>query len=460
MAVIAFGAPGIDRFHLHERLRRELVQRGHRVPVLCTDRPTYTFWRCQGDDVWPGAAGAPDPMRAPLANLAARECTRRGVPVGAPTHRREHARVHRRLAATLPALLAWFEQHRPDVLLLHGSRSAERALLQYVAEELGIRTLWTGDGLLPHTLQIDERGLDGDATPCRRPLTDYRVVRSEPSLLEACLTNMLARSTPAALTRRDVVVPPLHRRCGDALDALARFDVDGARAALAAWRSSLPAAGVDHTPPARLPQPPFVALLLQSRTDERLRLDCDAPPSERDLVASAAAAVAALDPRFGLLVIVPPDGIDHRCIDGLHPPVPLHFASAAAAPEAAATALATITVNHPAASAALLAGTPVLHTGRALYGVHGVATAATTATLTDALQRALDKDHPALRRRYLTWLFGHGHLWCSPTHPDHNGLVGLVQAIETRLQDGQPRMPKSGYRAGPAWPLAADGRGH
>ncbi len=264
----------------------------------------------------------------------------------------------------------------------------------------------------------------------------------------------------ARLPRRDVVVPSLHRRWGDAMDALASFDGRAAFAALTAWRGALPAAHVDEHPPMRLPRSPFVALLLQSRADERLRLDCDAPPSERDLVNGAAAAVAALDPRIGLLVVVPPDGIDHRCLDGVHAPVPLHFASANAAPEAAATALATITVNHPAASAALLAGTPVLHTGRALYGVHGVATATTTATLADALRRALDKDHPALRRRYLTWLFGHGHLWCSPTHPDHNGLVGLVQAIETRLHDGQPRMPKSGYRAGPAWPLAADGRGH
>jgi hypothetical protein len=69
------------------------------------------------------------------------------------------------------------------------------------------------------------------------------------------------------------------------------------------------------------------------------------------------------------------------------------------------------------------------------------------------------RDHPTLRARFLTWLFGHGHLWCSPTHPDHNGVLGLVQAIEARLRHRADEAPLR-YRRGPGWPLAAPGRSH
>ena len=108
---------------------------------------------------------------------------------------------------------------------------------------------------------------------------------------------------------------------------------------------------------------------------------------------------------------------------------------------------------------ALLAGTPVVHFGRALYGLPGVTTRCRREELPQALHRAMHRDHPTLRARFLTWLFGHGHLWCSPTHPDHNGVLGFVQAIETRLRHRADEAPLR-YRAGPGWPLAAPGRSH
>ena len=56
-------------------------------------------------------------------------------------------------------------------------------------------------------------------------------------------------------------------------------------------------------------------------------------------------------------------------------------------------------MNHPLASVALLAGTPVVHTGSALYGLPGVATRAATGELASALPAALARDFPALRQR-------------------------------------------------------------
>lgn len=459
MGHIAFAAPGIGSYHLHERLRRELLQNGHRTHVLCLDPAAHTFWRCQGGDVTVVGETTADAMRAPLAELADRECARRGLRPNDPRHRGTHTRCRQRLARLLPNLVRWFETSRPDLVLLHQERTAEHALVHFVARESGIRVLWTGAGLLPHTLQTDERGLDGDAASCRRPPADYRVVRSEPSLLEACLTNMLARTAPSALTRRNIVVPPLGQRCADAARALLARDLGACHTALSGWRLAMHSPRPDPVP-ADLPAPPFVALLLQEPDDDRVRLDHDDPPTQRELLLAAAAATHRLDPTLALVVVLPRRGIDHRLLADLPPGPRLLFARPHAAPEVAATALATITANHPYASAALLAGTPVVHTGRALYGLHGTTTATTTAGMTEALQASLAKDHATLRRRHLSWLFGHGHVWCSPTDPDHNGLAGLVQAIESRLQERPPRGLRMQYRAGPAWPLTAEGRGH
>ena len=69
------------------------------------------------------------------------------------------------------------------------------------------------------------------------------------------------------------------------------------------------------------------------------------------------------------------------------------------------------------------------------------------------------EDGATLRQRFLSWLFGYGHIWCSSTWPDHNGLAGLVQAVGTRLSSRHAMGLRMRYRPGPAWPLAADGRG-
>ncbi|HEX6813683.1 MAG TPA: hypothetical protein VF384_18835 [Planctomycetota bacterium] len=459
MGHIVFAAPGIDRFHLHERLRRELLQRGHTVTVLCLDAVSHTFWRHQDVDTACIEPGSPT-LQGPFDELALRECQRRGLRPGSLRERRTRHRVRDRLARCATGLARWFERARCDLVLLHRDRSAEHHLVQFAAQQAGCRVLWTGNGLLPHTLQADERGLDGDARALSRSAGDYRVVRGEPSLLEACLTSLLASTSPSALPAREPAVPPLWSRLCSVWPALTQRGLGGARAALSAWRGALPPPPGGAPPQFELPGRAFVTVLLQDDDDERVRLDAASPPAAHDLVAAAALATAKLDPRLCLLVVEPPRGLRQRAFQGLQLPAQVHVLPPHAGPVATATAVATITINHPLASAGLLAGTPVVHTGSALYGLRGVTTKVATLELPDALRAAVERDHPTLRQRFLSWLFGYGHVWCSATLPDHNGLMGLVQVIEARLGPQPPNHADLHYLKGPSWPLAAERRGH
>jgi len=458
MGHVVFALPGIDRFHLHERLRRELLQRGHTVTVLCLDPVSHAFWRLQGGDT-----AFIRPQRpageAPLEELAARECRRRGLVPQSRVEQRRRGRVRDRLARLETGIARWFEDHACDLVLFHQGRSAEHHLVQFKAQQAGSRVLWTGEGLLPHTLQVDERGIDGDAKALLRSAGDYRVVRGEPALLEACLTNLLARTAPSALSGREPVVPSLWDRLACVAAAWSLRGLEGARAAVCDWRRAMPLPPSEAQPRFELPGRAFVTVLLQDAEDDRVRLDATSPPTAEELVSAAILATASLDPRLCVLVVEPPRGLSGRVFRRLQMPG-VHFLPPHAAPEATATAVATITINHPLASAGLLAGTPVLHLGSALYGLHGVTTKVTLAELSDALRRAVERDHPTLRQRFLSWLFGYGHVWCSPTQPDHNGLMGLVQAIEARLGKHSGDHADLPYRRGPSWPLAAEGRGN
>jgi hypothetical protein len=440
MGHIVFGAPGSESYHLHRRLQGALEPRGHRISVLTLDAAAHTFWRHQLDH---GEIGI-----GPLRPNAADRQWAMALGPGVSGRHGQH------LAGLLRPLRAWFAAERPSLVLLHRRRGAEACLLQRLAHEFGCRVLWTGDGLLPHTLQIDERGLDGDAAASRRPARDYRVVPGDRSLLRACLSHALARNLPVAAEPGGALPPPWSQRLHD-LPAMWRSH--GLRAALqswSAWRtgSSRRKAQVPG-PTAWLPPAPFVAVLLQHPTDARLRLDADAAPSQRALLDHARLAAAAIDPELAIAAIAP----DDHCRRPHWLARDIAWLPASAGIDAAAVAAATATVNHPLASIALLAGTPVLHCGRALYGLPGVGTFAPLAEWPAALARTLRRDHPRLRERFLSWVFGYGHVWCSATHPDHNGMLGLVQAIEARLE-APPEAAPLRYRRGPAWPLAAEGR--
>ncbi len=397
MGHIVLGEPRLDRFHLHDRLRRALRDRGHRVVVACSTPALRTFWRHQ--------EGAEEVLG-------------------------ERALPH------------FFAAARPDLLLLHQDRTKASEALAAAAAGAGTRVLWSGEGLLPHTLQLDEAGTDDHASWTSRTAPQFEVVPVDENLLQTSLAHALADADPVALPRAQVRPPPWAERLGDALGAW-RSGPGAMRRAFTGWRQALPGRRSDARP-VRLPAPPFVALLLQRDDDPRL-----AAASERisatALVRATAAAVDHALPGTSLVVVLPA-GASPRTTFAGHPAVP-----ASAGPTAAATAAVTVTVNHPHACVALLAGTPVVATGRSAWSLPGVVTMATPPTLARGLAQALATGPDPRLRHFLTWLLRHGHVWCSPSMPDHNGITGLVQAVEARMLPAG----KAGlrYRSGPAWPL-------
>ncbi|MGE3172412.1 MAG: hypothetical protein AB7O97_07270 [Planctomycetota bacterium] len=453
MGHIAFGAPGLDRFHLVERLARELVTRGHRVTVLCVDPGDFAFWSAQGLAATWIAPGAPIADRTPWAEFAELDCRRAGH---APSPGRVRAATLR-LRRLLPNLLRCFETDPPDLLLLHQRRTGAHALLQFVARECGTRTLWTGCGLLPHTMQLDDEGLDGDARVGRRSAWDFRGLDADPEFLTAALAGVVGRNVPPALSRRAVRMPPWWARLRAAL--VGRGEGSG-RSVLDAFTACWQAVPPQPAPPrtVELPPGPFVAVLLQTDDDDRLRLDAVAPPTPATLVAAARDAAHALDRTMRVVAVLPPRGLLARDLAPLRRLAGVTLELDEAAIEACVAATAVVTVNAPQATVALLADTPVVHLGRAPYGMPGVATRATVDTLAAALPQALGDDQPELRRRFLGWLLSHGHVWCSAEQPDHNGLCGLILQIERRLPRAVPVGGQLHYRAGPAWPLTAEGR--
>lgn len=443
MGHVVFAAPGIDAFGLHDRLGEALRQRGHATSTLCLDAGEHAFWRAQGTDAVllrePAHANSIDDA-LPLEELLADQASGRG-------------RTRRWLLRCAPAIERWLERAAPDLLWLHARRGPAQRLLQFLARRHAVRVLWTGPGLLPHTLQRDERGLDGDAAASQRPALDYRVVTAEPGLLQACLANALADVEPFALPIRPMARPPWRERLAASTKVL--FD-RGPRAAfetLGALRRSTepqaaPAAGATGATP---PRAPFVLVLLQADDAPQRRLDGDGIAGA-ELAEHTRCAAATVDPQLNVLAVAAPDARVGHVRDVVR-------ADARTTAELASVAAAIVTDNHPAAAIGLLAGTPVVHLGRALYGLPGVTWRCRRDELADTLAKALRRDHPILRQRFLTWLFGHGHVWCSPTRPDHNGVLGLVQSIEARLSVPADQAPLR-YRSGPAWPLCSNGRSH
>ncbi len=443
MGHIVFAAPDIQRFHLFERLRRELVRRGHRVAVLCTERAGFTFWREQATDVDLLA----DTRRVATPTDAVDDDALESLAGG---------RERRAALRNFGAARRWLEREQPDLLLFGGERSADHTALQAAARATHRATLWFGDGLLPHTLQLDEHGVDG-ASSCRRwGPADYRVVTPDDALLQASLAHALAMTEPTSLPRAPVHVPLASRRLLDALAYAVQARPSACWRALNGWQQALPPLAYEEPAATDVDLcPPYLAVLLQREDDVRVRLDGgDAPTPERLL---AAARGAADQLGAGLVAVLPEGraGLRWRRLARAAAARGVPLLRAASAPVIAATAQAVVTVHHPLAAVGLLAGTPVIHTGRALYDLQGVTTTATVDDLPAAVAAACQRDRPALRRRFLTWQLRYGHLWCSPSSPNHNGVLGLAQAVEQSLERGAPRAgDRPRYRPGPTWPLA------
>ena len=444
MGHIVFAAPSIGRFHLHHRLRRDLLRRGHRVSILCTDRFRFTFWRQQVSDVDLVAASSRQECPAAMRDLL---------------EQMQPAEERRRLLALAPAIHEWFEREQPDLVLFHQERSIAAACMQFAARSNGSHVLWTGEGLLPHTMQVDERGLDAAASCRRWQAKDFSVVAPDKALLDAALTHALAGGDPMALPREQVQVPLLSRRMADAFSYLAGGRLQAAKDALHGWRAAF-ASERFTIKPTPLPElsPPFVTVLLQHANDPRVMLDASSPPDARDLIQQALRAADAMHTNGQVVAVLPNDLIESQmsapALAG-RDSARVRIAAPSHAAALASTAAATITINHPAATVAMLAGTPVVHLGRALYGLAGATTSATLEELPEAVVAAQQIDQVVLRQQFLTWILQHGHVWCSATAPNHNGMLGLVQAVERRLQsDANSNTRPLPYRPGPTWPLA------
>ena len=458
MSHVLAAAPGIDRFQLVDRCIRALLGRGHRTAVLSVDAADHAFWRAQGlaatfAQPQQDAVNEPRMARIPFAEFADIDRRLAGKDVDSGFAQKAEARL-RRLA---PSIVDLFERDRPDLLWLHQRRTGAHALLQFVAREAGVPVLWTGDGILPGTMQTDPGGIDGDATAARRAAWDYRSSPVDAELLRASLASIAGSNAPHALPRSEPRIPgPLTR-------AFAAFRGRGEGTGptiwrgLGAWRDAIPAPAHPATA-IELPRAPFTAVLLQAHDDPRMRLDIDEPPTPAQLVRATQRAAAAIDRNAEVVAVLPREGLGERELRQLREldDVRLELAHATAA--ACMAAAAVVTVNAPLAGIALLAGTPTLHLGRAVYGAQGVAFATPIEELTPTMRLALQHDQPELRRRFLTTILRHGHLWCSADAPDHNGIQGLVQRIEDAIARRAPFGADLVYRVGPAWPLANENR--
>ncbi|MFK7738812.1 MAG: hypothetical protein AB8H80_00715 [Planctomycetota bacterium] len=441
MTHIALAAPGLDRFQLHFRLRRELLRKGHRITIICLDAADATFWRQQVDE----------------------------KEVAAFSHLGIHAAATR-----------WCEQDLPDLLVLHRDRRRIAREFAATVRSFGARVLWTGDGLLPHTMQCDERGLDADAGCLQFGAADYRCVAPDRDLIAASLAHALAAPWPTTLPASPITKPALRQRLVDAARSLLTANPRRALRDLNGWREAeggaLPIdAQTKRLTADELPQP-CVAVLLQAPEDPRLALDGKPssrakPESATELMAAACRLAEAIGTRLGVtcgVVAIPAAAARNTATDEANALrrlkaqlrqqrlAAVRIVARRHAAQVAATAACVVTVNDPAAVTALLAGTPIVHTGRALFALPGLTTRIARAReIAASAEFCLQRDRPALRRRFLTWLFRHGHVWCSPDAPHYNGMLGLVEAIERRLVAPPGEHPlRPGYLPGPAWPLA------
>ena len=458
MSHVVAAAPAIDRFHLVDRCFRELTARGHRTEILSLDAADHAFWCAQGHAASFAAPRNADPRdpriaRIPFAEFAEIERRRGGHDIDSDVARHAEIRL-RRLAS---ALLDRFERDRPDLVLFHQTRTGAHALVQFIAREAGVPVLWTGDGILPGTMQTDPSGLDGDAAAARRNAWDYRSSPVDADFLRSSLASIAGKNTPHPLPRHELRAPSALTRALAAWQGRDDGTGPGLWRGLFSWREAQlraahPAAAIE------LPKAPFTTILLQSHDDARMRLDADEPPTPAQLVRAAQRASAAIDRHAEVVAVLPREGLAERELQQLRELDDVHIELAHATAAACMAASAVVTVNAPLAGISLLAGTPLLHLGRAIYGTPGVAFATPLEELTPTLRLALRDNQPELRKRFLTTLLRHGHLWCSPDAPDHNGIQGLVQRIEDTIARKAPFGADLVYRAGPAWPLANENR--
>ena len=430
MGHLLFGAPDLPHFHLHERLARALAARDHRVTVLAGGPRAFRAYSEHGLAVRALARGRPCRTQAPIDEFAALDLALRGKQASSP---RVVRRTIAHLARCVEPIEALFEVDPPDLVLIHQGRGGLHRLIHYLGRRAGCRILHTGEGLLPHTMQWDAEGIDGDAAACRRPALHYRMETADRGFLGAITAGWLGRSTPIgmarAIPRMERPRPPWWRRRASSERHPPPFDA-----------SAVP-------PPAA----PFVAVLMQRTDDPRIALDAAPIARATDLVVAADRAATAVIPQAQVVAVLPPGGATAR-ERALLEDHDVLMRTAESAPQTIAAASAVVTVNHPLGIGAVLTRTPLVHCGRTPYGIRGVATHGQLADLAPALETALGTHTEVLRERFATSYLRNDHVWCSTETPDVNGLRGLVLGIERHL--GRPRRAAAeSYRSGPVWPL-------
>jgi len=447
MGHILFGLPEIGQFHLYSRLARTLMAREHRVTVLAGDPVAFEFYCHQGlacQDLRP--TWRPPASAAPIEQFAARDCHQRGLQnPRAGRIQRAMAPLERRLEPLARAL----QGDPPDLVLMTNGRTGLHRLLHFSATEQGVKTLHLGDGLLPMTTQLDTHGVDGDSSLCAAQSSDFRRTAANEELLAAACSSWLGQAYPPPLPRLGVTTPPLLGRAIATSVALIRRQWQAAFNGLTDWEASQELRLPPLDPGCELPDAPFLALLLQSRSDPRLRLDFADDVHTRALILRTRSAVRRIDPKAHTVVVEPSDitwwARRRRW------PEDVRFLHASAAPTAIAAAMAVVSINPPRGLAGLLANTPVLHLGRTPYGLRGVSFHTSLDRLDEDLERALTLPTSNLRKRFLTRILKDNHVWCPPSLPDGNGVAGIVQRIELRM--GNRNSGPIRYQPGPAWPL-------
>ena len=452
MGHVVFAAPSIARFHLHERLGRKLLSRGHVVEYLCPDPVSFRCHSAHGLAARLLAVGRGAPSRIPIAEFALQQCLLEGIRDPDPA---ELGRRARPLTLIASGLVRFFERNRPDLVFLHQERGGLHRLIHFVAREYGTRILWTGDGMLPGTQQIDGEGIDGDSSSCRRSAIDYRDLPRDPDFLESVLSAWIAQVLPPALARAPRHDPRLLVGLWDLVTSWRSGRLSLGKQALHAWRAEDPKQPSEPAP-AGPTGAPFVVLVLQNPSSPRIRLDAPDAPDPALLARTTAAALKTIDPGLRLAIVLPstplPSGMRWSMPDGAQVLTSVHL------PVLTSTAGAFVSVNDPSAVGALLAGTPVLHFGRTPYGVPGVARRTSLDTLREDLREALPTSAATLRERFLYRYLRRDHVWCSPDFPDQNGLRGLVLAIELALKERGQEGADLRYAPGPTWPLAQSRR--
>lgn len=453
MGHILLAAPPIERFHLHEQVSRRLLRRGHRVTLLCTDPVTQRCYDVHGMPARLLAqARRPDPSDLPTQELAARDLRLTGQ--GRPDFRRLLRRYRARLDHAAPTLVRHFETELPDLVVTFQGRSGLHRLIDAAAQRFGCPTTHLGDGLLPGTMQHDPRGIDGDSSIATRPAAYYRSGSTDRGLCEASLAAVLGEFDSPPTARRFVHPPDFLDGIACLASARSPAAARWALSRLRAWRSESERPVVKPEPNLfGLPANPFVAVLLQGPRDPRVLLDTQhGGPHALELCRSVRRATQAIDPSLGVVAITSPD-LDPGVIESIRADG-VRVRPAQAAPAAIATAAAVVTVNHPLAMIGLLADTPVLHLGSALYDLPGITRRTALERLRADLETAVHAaPHAGLRLRFASRVLTEDHIWCDAEAPDPNGLRGIVHHLEDQLQKAGGQPETAPYRPGPGWPL-------